>query len=157
MVRNDLGKKVNKISNGVKIITDSIELSTKGNNDIVDITYLVEEKLKQTQMEEGSILLFVPGSTAALTTMEYEPGQIQDLKEIIEKIIPRDKHYAHNHSLSGSDGNAHSHLRASLIGADLTIPFKGGELLLGTWQQVVFVDFDIYPRQRKIIVQFQGN
>lgn len=140
----------------MKIITDFIAFSTQGNNDIVDITYFVEEKLRQTQMEEGSVLLFVPGSTAALTTMEYEPGQIQDLREIVDTIIPRNRHYAHNHSLSGSDGNAHSHLRASLMGADLSIPFKGSELLLGTWQQIVFVDFDIYPRQRKIVLQFQG-
>lgn len=140
----------------MKIITDSLEFSTKGNNDIIDITYRVEEKLRQAAMEEGSVLLFVPGSTAALTTMEYEPGQIQDLKETVEKIVPRNSQYAHNHSLSGSDGNAHSHLRASLVGADLAVPFKDGELLLGTWQQIVFIDFDIYPRQRKIILQFQG-
>lgn len=140
----------------MKIITDTISLSTKGNNDIVDITYNVQEKLRHSQMEEGSVMLFVPGSTAGLTTMEYEPGQIQDLKEVIDALIPRDQQYAHNHSLSGSDGNAHSHLRASLIGPQLSIPFKDSELLLGTWQQIVFIDFDIYPRERKIIVQIQG-
>lgn len=141
----------------MKIITDFINLSTKGNNDIIDITYQVEEKLRQTQLEDGQVLLFVSGSTAGLTTMEYEPGQIQDLKDIIDKLIPRAKTYAHNHSLSGSDGNAHSHLRASLIKADLTIPFKDSQLLLGTWQQIVFIDFDIYPRQRKVVLQFSGE
>lgn len=141
----------------MKIQTEYITLSTKGDNDIIDITYRVEEALKKTQLEEGSALLFVPGSTAGLTTMEYEPGQIQDLKEILEALVPRSKTYAHNHSLSGSDGNAHSHLRASVIGPDLAIPFKDGELLLGTWQQIVFIDFDIYPRQRKVVMQFSGE
>jgi len=140
----------------MKIVTDTISLSTKGNNDIVDITYQVQEKLRRSQLEEGSILLFIPGSTAGITTMEYEPGQIKDLKESVEALIPRNKQYAHNHSLSGSDGNAHSHLRASLIGPQLSIPFKDSELMLGTWQQVVFIDFDIYPRERKIVVQIQG-
>jgi secondary thiamine-phosphate synthase enzyme len=141
----------------MKIITKAINISTQGNNDIVDITYEVEEKLNETKLEEGSVLLFVTGSTAGITTMEYEPGQIQDLKDVVERLIPRNKNYAHNHSMSGSDGNAHSHLRASLIKADLTVPFSNGELLLGTWQQIVFIDFDIYPRKRKIILQFTGE
>lgn len=141
----------------MKIFTEYIHFSTKGNNDIVDITHEVQDKLQKTQLENGSVLLFVPGSTAGLTTMEYEPGQIQDLKEIVDKLVPRNKNYAHNHSLSGSDGNAHSHLRASLIKADLTIPFKDSQLILGTWQQIVFIDFDIYPRQRKIVLQFTGQ
>lgn len=152
----------------MKVVTRVIELSTKGNNDIIDITYKVEEKLRETKLEEGSVLLFVTGSTAAITTMEYEPGQIQDLKEIVEKLIPRNKSYAHNHSISGSDGNAHSHLRASLFKPDLIIPFsrhsgipqkagENSELLLGTWQQIVLIDFDIYPRERKIALQFTGQ
>lgn len=141
----------------MKVITKFINLSTKGNNDIVDITYEVQEQLRESKLEEGNILLFVPGSTAAITTMEYEPGQIQDLKEISEKLIARNKSYAHNHSASGSDGNAHSHLRASLFGPDLIVPFQNAELLLGTWQQIVFIDFDIYPRKRKIVLQFTGQ
>lgn len=141
----------------MKTITKFINISTQGNNDVVDITYEVEEKLRETKLEEGSVLLFVTGSTAAITTMEYEPGQIQDLKDIVERIIPRNKNYAHNHSMSGSDGNAHSHLRASLFKAGMTVPFAEGELLLGTWQQIVFLDFDIYPRKRKIVLQFTGE
>ncbi len=141
----------------MKTITKILNLSTKGDNDIIDITYEVEEKLQETKIEEGSVLLFVQGSTAAITTMEFEPGQIQDLKEVIDKLVPRNKTYAHNHSASGSDGNAHSHLRASLFKVDLTIPFQDSELLLGTWQQIVFIDFDIYPRQRKIVLQFTGE
>lgn len=141
----------------MKPITKYLNFSTKGNNDIIDITYNVEEILQETKLEEGSVLLFVPGSTGALTTMEYEPGQIQDLKEIIEKLIPRNRTYAHNHSLSGSDANAHSHLRASLFKADLVVPFSNSKLLLGTWQQIVFIDFDSYPRKRKIVLQFSGE
>ncbi|MFC1646243.1 secondary thiamine-phosphate synthase enzyme YjbQ [Candidatus Omnitrophota bacterium] len=141
----------------MKTVTKFINFSTKGNNDIIDITYEVEEKLRETKLDEGSVLLFVPGSTAAITTMEYEPGQIQDLKEIAEKLIARNKTYAHNHSLSGSDGNAHSHLRASLFKPDLTVPFHDSELMLGTWQQIVFLDFDVYSRKRKIVLQFTGQ
>ena len=141
----------------MKILTKYINLSTQGNSDIVDITYEVQEQLRKTELEDGSVVLFVPGSTAGLTTMEYEPGQVQDLKEIINTVVPRDKSYAHNLSPSGSDGNAHSHLRASLIGPDITIPFADSQLLLGTWQQIVFVDFDIYPRERKIVLQFIGD
>ncbi|MBL7197003.1 MAG: YjbQ family protein [Candidatus Omnitrophica bacterium] len=141
----------------MKTVTKFLNFSTKGSNDIIDITYEVEEKLRETKLEEGSVLLFVPGSTASITTMEYEPGQIQDLKEVVEKLIARNKVYAHNHSLSGSDGNAHSHLRASLFKADLSVPFHNSELLLGTWQQIVFIDFDIYPRKRKIVLQFTGQ
>jgi len=141
----------------MKIITKYVKFSTKGNNDIKDITYQVQEKLREAKLEDGVVTIFVPGSTAGLTTMEFEPGQIQDLHELIEKLIPKDKTYAHNHSLSGSDGNAHSHLRASLFQADITVPFKDSELLLGTWQQIVFIDFDLYPRQRKIVLQFIGE
>lgn len=141
----------------MKTVTKFLNFSTKGSNDIIDITYEVEEKLRETKLEEGSVLLFVPGSTASITTMEYEPGQIQDLKEVVEKLIARNKVYAHNRSLSGSDGNAHSHLRASLFKADLSVPFHNSELLLGTWQQIVFIDFDIYPRKRKIVLQFTGQ
>lgn len=141
----------------MKVITKFLNFSTKGNNDIVDITYEVQEKLRETKLDEGSVICFVPGSTAAITTMEYEPGQIQDLKDISDKLIAHNKSYAHNHSLSGSDGNAHSHLRASLFKPDLTVPFTNSELLLGTWQQIVFIDFDIYPRKRKIVLQFSGQ
>lgn len=141
----------------MKVITKFLNFSTKGNNDIVDITYEVQEKLREAKLDEGSVICFVPGSTAAITTMEYEPGQIQDLKDISDKLIACNKSYAHNHSLSGSDGNAHSHLRASLFKPGLTVPFANSELLLGTWQQIVFIDFDIYPRKRKIVLQFSGQ
>ena len=141
----------------MKIITKNIELATKGNIDIIDITYQVKEKLRQTKLEDGIVTIFIPGSTAAITTMEFESGQIEDLKETIDRLIPKNKTYAHNHSMSGSDGNAHSHLRASLFQADITVPFKDSELLLGTWQQIVFIDFDIYPRNRSLVLQFIGE
>jgi len=141
----------------MKIITKNIEFSTKGKSDIIDITYQVKERLRETKLEDGIVTIFVPGSTAGITTMEFEPGQIDDLREVIDKLIPKNKSYAHNHSMSGSDGNAHSHLRASLFQADITVPFKDSELLLGTWQQIVFIDFDIYPRQRDVVLQFIGE
>ena len=141
----------------MNIITKFLTFSTKGNNDIVDITYKVQEKLRESKMEEGHVILFVPGSTAGFTTMEYEPGQVQDLKDLMEGLIPRNKDYAHNHSMAGSDENAHSHLRASLIKPDITVPFTNSELILGTWQQIVFIDFDIYPRERKVALQFIGE
>lgn len=141
----------------MNIVTKFIDISTKGNNDIIDITYQVSEKLRETKLDKGQVLLFIPGSTAGLTTMEYEPGQIQDLKDMIEELVPHGKNYAHNHSMAGSDDNAHSHLRSSLVKTELTIPFANMELLLGTWQQIVFIDFDIYPRDRKIILQFIGE
>ncbi|MFC1754593.1 secondary thiamine-phosphate synthase enzyme YjbQ [Thermoproteota archaeon] len=141
----------------MRVTTDYIQFSTKGNNDIIDITDQIEERLQKTKMSEGSVLAFVSGSTGGLTTMEYEPGQVEDLKDACDRIIPRNQDYAHNHSLYGSDGNAHSHLRASFIGSDITIPFKDSKLLLGTWQQVVFIDFDVSSRNRKIVLQFTGQ
>ncbi len=131
--------------------TRYINLSTKGNTDIIDITPYLEKLVKEEKVKEGIIFLNVIGSTAGLTTMEYEPGQIKDLKNIFERIIPYRKDYAHN--FTWHDDNAHSHLRSSLIKTNFFVPVTGGRLDLGTWQQVVLVDFDIRPRQRKIVVK----
>ncbi|MCD6583120.1 MAG: YjbQ family protein [Candidatus Omnitrophica bacterium] len=131
--------------------TRYINLSTKGNTDIIDITPYLEKLIKEEKVKEGIIFLNVIGSTAGLTTMEYEPGQIKDLKNIFERIIPYRKDYAHN--FTWHDDNAHSHLRSSLIKTNFFVPVTGGRLDLGTWQQVVLVDFDIRPRQRKIVVK----
>ncbi len=131
--------------------TRYIKLSTKGNTDIIDITPYLERLIKEENVKEGIIFLNVIGSTAGLTTMEYEPGQIKDLKNILEKIIPYRKDYAHN--FTWHDDNAHSHLRSSLIKTNFFVPVTGGKLDLGTWQQVVLIDFDIRPRQRKIVVK----
>ena len=139
----------------MKVLTELISFSTKGFNDIKDITPLVIEKLKNSNLKNGIITLFVPGSTGGLTTMEYEPGLIKDISDLLEKIIPSNVPYAHNKTWG--DGNGFSHLRASLIGPSLTVPFSNGELLLGTWQQIIFIDFDNRPRSRKLVIQIIGN
>jgi secondary thiamine-phosphate synthase enzyme len=131
-----------------------IEFNTTGSNDIIDLTQHLTTLLKKTKISQGCVLLFVPGATGALSTIEYEPGLIEDLPEFMEKIIPEKKYYHHNETWH--DGNGHSHLRATLIGPSLTIPIHDRELILGTWQQVVFLEFDNKPHRRKIAAQFIG-
>ena len=135
--------------------TFELELSTKGNNDTVDITDRVQEVLTRSGIPEGIATVHVPGSTGGVTTIEYEPGVVADLAGILEKLVPRGSHYQHD--LAWGDGNAHSHMRAAIIGPSLTVPFSSGSLLLGTWQQIVFVDFDNRSRRRTIIVQIMGE
>jgi secondary thiamine-phosphate synthase enzyme len=139
----------------MKIATKYLNLSTKGEIDIIDITEKVEEALKKSKLKNGIINICSLGSTAAITTCEDESGLISDLKTVIEKIIPRHKGYEHDRTLD--DGNAHSHLRASLIGSTITVPFVERQLKLGTWQQIIFIEFDNHPRQRKIVLQFLGE
>lgn len=131
--------------------TKYITLQTKGNTDIINITSYLENIVEEEKIEEGLLFLNVIGSTAALTTMEYEPGQIKDLKNIFKEFIPYRKDYAHN--FTWQDDNAHSHLRSSLLKTNFFVPVTGGRLDLGTWQQVVLIDFDIRPRQRRIVVK----
>ncbi|RMF58848.1 MAG: YjbQ family protein [Calditrichaeota bacterium] len=138
----------------MKIKTDSLPLSTRGFTDIVDITPDLQEALKKSDLQEGNMLVFVPGSTAGLTTIEYESGLIRDLKEYFEKIAPMNARYYHNERWH--DGNGYAHIRASFLKPSLTIPFKNGRLILGTWQQVILVDFDNRPRQRNLVVQMMG-
>lgn len=139
----------------MKVVADCIALSTKGNTDIVDITDDVISKLKNAKLKEGLVNISVLGSTCALTTCEYEPGLIQDLKKTFENLIPQHKGYSHDGAWD--DGNAHSHLRASLVGSNLSVSFTDGKLYLGQWQQIIFVDFDNRPRSRKILLQFIGE
>ena len=139
----------------MKIITEYIELSTKGQAEVVDITRKVADLLKSSGLNAGIVNLNVYGSTAGLTTCEYEPGLVKDIKEIFEKLIPQEKRYHHNDTWG--DGNGHSHLRASLLGATLTLPFNNNALILGTWQQIIFIDFDNRPRERKLVLQFIGE
>lgn len=137
------------------IITKEIAFRTKGVSDIIDITHRIAEELKKTKLVKGIVTIFVHGSTAAVTTIEYEPGLLKDLPELYEKLIPRKKTYAHDSTWG--DANGYAHLRASLQGASLTVPFSDGGLLLGTWQQVVFLEFDNRGRQRRVILQFMGE
>jgi len=139
----------------VKFITTKIVLSTLGKNEIFDLTDQVAELVENSKITQGQMLLFVPGSTAALTTIEYEPGLIADLKLFLEKIIPADEDYQHNYRWH--DGNGHAHLRASLFKPDLIVPIDGHRLQLGTWQQIVLLEFDNKPHRREIIVQIWGE
>lgn len=136
------------------VSTYSFNITSKGNCDIIDITNHVQKIVFENNYTEGNALVFVPGSTAGITTIEFEPGLLKDYPNFIEKIIPRDQNYQHNNTWQ--DGNGHSHVRASLQGASFTVPFKDKLLILGTWQQIIFVDFDNRSRKRDIIVQLTG-
>ncbi len=139
----------------MKIITDKITVSTKGFNDIIDITDRVQGILDKHQLKNGNVTIFVSGSTAGVTTIEYEPGLLKDLPEAFERIAPMDKRY--HHDSRWGDDNGYAHVRASILGASLTVPFADGRLLVGTWQQIVLVDFDNRPRTRNIVVQIIGE
>lgn len=140
---------------GLQVVNKAIRVNTKGENDVQDLTRPLAELLAKIGMRDGTATLFVQGSTAGLTTIEYEPGVVSDLGEMFERIAPNDVDY--KHEARWHDGNGHSHVRAALLGPSLVIPFVSGQFTLGTWQQVVLVDFDNRPRQRDIVVQFMGN
>jgi len=137
------------------VITKSFSIKTKGDTDILDITRQVEKALKETQLKNGILTVFVPGSTAGITTTEYEPGLLQDLPATFEKLIPKRDEYKHN--LTWGDGNGYAHVRAALLKSFFTVPFVKGEMILGTWQQIILVDFDNRRRQREIVVQIIGE
>ena len=139
----------------LKIRAYKITEKTAGFCDIIDITAKVNEHLEKEKIQNGLATLFVSGSTAALTTIEHEPGLIQDLKEFVETIMPSDRRYHHDDRWS--DDNGFSHLRASLFGPSLAIPIEDGRLCLGTWQQIVLLDFDNRARTREITVQLMGE
>ena len=135
--------------------TGNIAIKTRGNTDILDITRELEHLLAESGLKSGSLTVFCPSSTSGVTTVEYEPGAVSDLKGMFEELVPSNREYAHN--ATWGDGNGHSHMRASLLGASLTIPFLERSLTLGTWQQVIYIDFDIRPRQRELVVQMIGE
>ena len=137
------------------VFQDEIKLSTEGFCDVKDITSEVNEIIVKSKIKEGIMVISVIGSTAGLTTIEAEPNLIEDFKEFWEKLIPRDKNYRHNQTWG--DDNGFSHLRSSLLGTSVCFPVSEGKMLLGTWQQVVFVDFDNRPRQRKMVVKIVGE
>jgi secondary thiamine-phosphate synthase enzyme len=139
----------------MKIINKKICLKTKGNPDLINITGEVSKILENSGLKDGSLTIFVVGSTAAITSFEYEPGLIKDVQELFDKLIPRSSHY--NHDETWGDANGFSHLRASLQGPSLTVPFEAGKLLLGTWQQVILAEFDNRPRQREVVIQLIGE
>ena len=139
----------------MEIITGYITFDTKGHSDIIDITSHVQQKISNSGLNDGSVLIFVPGATGALTTIEFEPGLVCDLQDALERIAPQGLEYAHN--LKWGDGNGHSHVRASLMGPGLTVPFMDGKMALGTWQQIIFIDLDNRSRSRKLVVQMTGE
>jgi secondary thiamine-phosphate synthase enzyme len=135
--------------------TDSINLKTGREMQVVDITGDVTARLEASGMADGTVTVFVPGATGGLTTIEYEPGLVSDLESAFEKIAPR--HAEYGHDARWGDGNGHAHIRASMLGPSLTVPFSSGRMTLGTWQQIIFVDFDPPARSREIILQFIGE
>lgn len=135
--------------------TTYLKLSTRGNADIHDITADVEQAVANSGLKNGTVTLFCPSSTSALTTIEYEPGALSDLCRLFDEIVSPNRPYQHN--ARWGDGNGHSHVRAALLKADLTIPFVSGRLTLGDWQQIIYVDFDVRPRHRQIVVQMMGE
>lgn len=128
-----------------------LKIQTKGHYDFIDITEQVAAEVEKSGIKEGAVLVFVPGSTAAITTMEYEDGLIEDLKNTFEKIAPEKADYAHHQRWGDKNGAAH--IKSAIVGTDLTVPIENGKLDLGTWQQIVLIDFDERPRKREIIVR----
>ncbi len=138
----------------MNIRTDYISISTNGFTDIINITEKVAEAVKKSAIQSGTVTIFISGSTAGVTTIEYEPGLLKDLPEAFEKLAPTNQRY--HHDATWHDGNGFSHVRSALLGASLTVPFRESRLLVGTWQQIVVIDFDNRPRRREVIVQIMG-
>jgi secondary thiamine-phosphate synthase enzyme len=136
------------------IVTTVLDFPTK-KGEVKDITEEVRDALQRTSLQSGLVTIFVPGATGGLTTIEFEAGLIEDMEAALQRLAPEDIDYAHN--LRWQDGNGHSHIRAALIGPGLSIPFSQRQLMLGTWQQIVFLELDARPRQRKLVVQIMGE
>jgi secondary thiamine-phosphate synthase enzyme len=135
--------------------TLSIHLETRGDADIHEITDRVATAMIQSELNNGIVTVFTPSATSALTTIEYESGCLSDLRRLLDEIIPPNRPYQHN--ARWGDGNGHAHIRAALFGPSLTIPFLERRLVLGTWQQIIFIDFDNRPRRRELVVQVVGD
>ena len=135
----------------VSVHSGELKLSTRGDNDVIDITAEVERVVGEGPVNDGLVTAFVRGSTAAVTTMEYEPGGVADLRALLDRLVPVEGDYEHNRL--NRDTNSHAHQRASLVGASEQVPVTGGRLALGTWQQLVLIDFDDRPRERTVVVQ----
>jgi secondary thiamine-phosphate synthase enzyme len=137
------------------VVNSHIKLETRGNGDVVDITPSVSREVQASAVRSGIVVLFSPSSTSALTTIEYESGAVHDLQSLLDRMVPPEADYRHN--LRWGDGNGHSHVRHALMGPSLTVPIVGGRMTLGTWQQIVFADFDNRARSRSIVVQILGE
>jgi len=139
----------------MKVLSDTIQLHSEGEGDIIDMTLQLSNTVEESKIKNGTVTIFVSGSTAAVTTIEYEPGLVHDFPEMLSRIVPKDIEYEHDNTWH--DGNGHSHVRSSLIGPCLTIPIIGGRLTLGTWQQVVLLEMDTRARNRTVILQIIGE
>jgi len=139
----------------MNVKTEELTFSTKGGNHIVDITGNVAAKIDKAKIKDGTITVFVPGSTGALTTIEYEPGLLKDIPDALERVFPRKMPYAHDQTWH--DGNGHSHVRAAFLGPSITVPITKGNMTLGTWQQIVFIELDNKPRKRTLILKIIGE
>jgi len=137
------------------IVTKNIQIKSMGEDDVIDITKPTLKAIKESNLKNGIVTIFISGSTAAITTIEYEPGLRNDFPKMLNRIIPRDIEYEHDKTWN--DGNGHSHVRASLVGPSLTIPFKDGTLMLGIWQQVVLLEMDTRQRERQLVLQIIGE
>ncbi len=137
------------------VFRDSLSLETTRERDIVNITGQLGEILSSSGLSQGTLCVFNPGSTGAITTIEYESGLVQDMQRALERMFPKEIDYEHHKRWA--DGNGHSHIRASFLGPSISIPFSNGKLDLGTWQQVVFLEMDVKPRNRRLIVQLHGE
>lgn len=137
------------------VVTRRIKFKTRGNGQIIDITHDVQRELQSSGLSDGIVTLFTSSSTSALTTIEYESGVVHDLQQAFDRVAPLDIDYQHN--LRWGDGNGHAHVRHALVGPSLTIPFVDSRMALGTWQQIVFLDFDNRARSRSLVVQILGE
>jgi secondary thiamine-phosphate synthase enzyme len=139
----------------MSVITKVITVTSNGESDMIDITRQTDESIKASGLQDGIVTIFVPGSTASITTIEYELGLKKDFPKMLARIAPSEIEYEHDNTWH--DGNGHSHVRASLVGPSLTVPFKNKSLMLGTWQQIVLLEMDTRPRERKIVLQIVGE
>lgn len=139
----------------MRVVSDSFDISTRGHTDIIDVTSQVASALTKSGLKTGVLTVFIAGSTAGITSIEYEPGLLRDLPEAFEKIAPVQKSY--HHDATWGDGNGYAHVRAALLGSSFSVPFINSRLKLGTWQQIVVIDFDNRSRKREIVVQMMGE
>ena len=139
----------------MKVVSDTIKLQTEGEGDMIDMTSQLSNIVKESKIKNGTVTIFVSGSTAAVTTIEYESGLIHDFPVMLSRLVPKDIEYEHDNTWH--DGNGHSHVRSSLIGPSITIPIIHGKLTLGTWQQVVLLEMDTRSRNRTVILQIMGQ
>ena len=137
------------------VVSKTIKIHSKRENDLIDITEDIQKIVQESKIKSGTVTIFVSGSTGALTTIEFEPGLKKDFPKMLERIAPKDIEYGHEQMWH--DGNGHSHVKASLVGPSITIPFNDGQLLLGTWQQIVFIELDTRARNRTIVLQIMGE